>query len=184
MNDRVEQKDPILLHTCCGPCSTRSIEVLGQDYAPTIFWSNSNIAPREEYEKRLLSGRKVAKAYRLEFVEDTYDHNAWLDCIAGEETAPERGARCAKCFAFSFRRTSAYARENGYHLFTTTLTISPHKDAKTIFRIGQKIAVEVGLEFIAVDLKKNGGFQKSIELSKSLQLYRQKYCGCEFSIRS
>ena len=175
--------DPLLLHVCCGPCSTHSIEVLKTKYSPVVFWSNSNIFPLEEYELRLQAGRTVARHHGLEFVEDSYDHRAWLQAIAGEESAPEKGPRCAKCFAFSFGRAAQFAKRRGIQRFTTTLTISPHKDAETIFGIGDQVAEGTDLDFVAIDFKENGGFQKSIQISKTLNLYRQRYCGCEFSLR-
>jgi epoxyqueuosine reductase len=178
-----QHRERLLLHVCCGPCSTHPIEVIKTLYAPTLFWSNSNISPLDEYRARIESGKIVANHHRLDFVEDPYDHPAWLKAIAGEESAPERGPRCAKCFAFSFGRAAAFAKNNGFPAFTTTLTISPHKDAETIFKIGHQVAQQNNLEFVAIDFKNDGGFQRSIELSKNLNLYRQRYCGCEFSLR-
>ncbi|RMF55403.1 hypothetical protein D6745_02350 [Candidatus Woesearchaeota archaeon] len=168
----------LLLHVCCAPCSTHSIEELKKDYKVTLFFSGSNIYPKEEYEKRLNEARKIAKIYDLELVEDSYNHAAWREFIKGLEAEPEGGRRCEKCFEFNLKRARDYAEEHGFDLFTTTLTISPHKNSQKIFSIGRKLG-----RFLEIDLKKKDGFRRSVELSKKHGLYRQNYCGCEFSIR-
>jgi epoxyqueuosine reductase len=175
-------KQKILLHVCCAPCSTHSIERLMQDYDVTLFYSDSNIWPKEEYERRLAEARKIAKAYNLTLIEDDYDNEAWTQHIKGFENEPERGARCPKCFEFNLGRASRYAKTHGFGLFTTTLTIAPHKDSKTVFMIGKKLADETGIKFLDIDFKKQDGFKHSIELSKKHDLYRQNYCGCRFSM--
>jgi len=167
----------LLLHVCCAPCSTHAIEVLKKDYSVTLFFSNSNIFPKGEYEKRLDNAMKIAKAYGVELLDDDYNHEAWLKFISGLENEPEKGKRCLKCFEFNLKRTEEAANLYGFDLFTTTLTISPHKDSKKIFEVGKKISDK----FLEIDF--NDGFNHSIELSKKLDLYRQNYCGCEFSIR-
>lgn len=171
-------KERLLLHVCCGPCATHPILTLRDDYDLTLFFSNSNIAPREEYDRRLANARRLASICRTPFVCDEYEHEAWLAHVAGLEEEPERGRRCEKCFEFNLSRAAGYARRNGFDLFSTTLTISPHKDSETIFRIGRQAGA-----FLAVDLKKRNGFKRSIELSVEHNLYRQDYCGCEFSCR-
>jgi predicted adenine nucleotide alpha hydrolase (AANH) superfamily ATPase len=143
-----------------------------------MFFSNHNIAPIEEYDKRLEAARKLAGEWGVELIEDTYDHEAWLTAIEGYEDEPERGLRCGKCFDYSLGRTSAYALKHGFDSFTTTLTVSPHKISKMLFEIGKKYP---GYE--AWDFKKKDGFKRSNELSRELGLYRQNYCGCEFSLR-
>ena len=169
----------LLLHVCCGPCATHVIDVLREDYAVTLFFSNSNIAPYTEYQARLCSAEKLAVITGLDMVTDIYDHEAWLAHVRGLEGEPEKGRRCAKCFEYNLRRSAHYARRLGYEHFTTTLTISPHKDAATIFETGRALG-----EFLALDFKKGDGFRHSTELSKAYGLYRQQYCGCEFSIRA
>jgi len=166
----------LLLHVCCGPCATHAIESLQQTYRLTLFFSNSNIAPPEEYRRRLKAARLLAERRGLQIVEDTYDHRAWLTHVRGLATEPEGGRRCEKCFAFNLGRTARYARTHAFDLFTTTLTVSPHKDAQVIFRTGQQLG-----DFLCVDLKKGDGFKRSVELSRALGLYRQSSCGCEFS---
>lgn len=168
----------LLLHVCCGPCATHSVEALAAEYALTLFFSNSNIAPRAEYDKRLDAARRLASICDVPLVEDEYAHARWRAWVAGLEAEPEGGGRCEKCFAYNLRRTARYARAHGFDLFSTTLTISPHKDTRTILRVGQAAG-----DFLAVDLKKKGGFQRSVELSRAYGLYRQNFCGCEFSAR-
>jgi predicted adenine nucleotide alpha hydrolase (AANH) superfamily ATPase len=166
----------LLLHVCCAPCSTAAIERLRTRYAVTGFFSNSNIAPEPEYWRRLQEAERIAGEMQIPFVVDTYDHAAWLECIAGYENEPEGGTRCERCFAFSLSHAADYARQHGFDLYTTTLTISPHKDSATIFRVGRDQG-----PFLAVDLKKKEGFKRTLELSRQYELYRQAYCGCEFS---
>jgi len=176
-------KPRVLLHVCCAPCSTLCIERLMQEYEVTLFYSDSNIWPKEEYERRLEEARRIAKAYSLELVEDGYDNPAWMEHIKGLEAEPERGARCRKCFEFNLGRAAGYAKQNGFGQFTTTLTVAPHKDSRIIFEIGKKLAAEAGITFLELDFKKQDGFRHSLELSDKHHLYRQNYCGCRFSVR-
>jgi predicted adenine nucleotide alpha hydrolase (AANH) superfamily ATPase len=168
----------VLLHTCCGPCATHCVRALQADYDVTLFFSNSNISPAGEYERRLAAARELARICAVCLVEDPYDHGAWLAHVRGYEGEPERGARCEKCFEFNLRRTAGYAEANGFDCFTTTLTVSPHKSSPVIFRVG-----EAAGPFLKVDFKKKDGFKHSLELSREYGLYRQDYCGCEFSRR-
>lgn len=166
----------VLLHVCCAPCAPHPIEVLLQDYRVALFFSNCNIAPREEYVTRLQHVRRLVALYGVELIEDTYDHDAWRAHVRGLEHEPERGARCERCFAFTLARTAQYAREHGYDLFTTTLTVSPHKSSETIFTIGRAYA-----HFLPIDFKKHDGYARSTARAKQYCFYRQNYCGCEFS---
>ncbi len=168
----------VLLHVCCGPCATTAVERLCREARVTLFFSNCNLFPPEEYERRLAAARTLATQYRLPLVEDVYDHQAWREWVRGLEQEPERGARCRRCFEFSLRRAAAHARAHGFDAVATTLTISPHKDTEVIFAAG-RAATDA---FLEVDFKQDGGFQRSVELSRSHGLYRQQYCGCEFSL--
>ena len=170
----------ILLHVCCGPCATSSLERLGAEGRVALFFSNSNLFPAEEFARRVEAARHLAEATGTELVVDDYDHAAWLDFVRGLEDEPERGARCLRCFAFSFRRAADYARQHGFDGMASTLTVSPHKRSADIFRVGR----EIWDGFLEVDFKKRDGFRRSLELSQQLGLYRQDYCGCEFSLRS
>lgn len=169
----------LLLHVCCAPCATASLERLRQEGEVTLFFSNGNLFPAGEYERRLAAARQLAESTGAPLVVDAYEHGAWREFVAGLEAEPERGARCLRCFEFSFRRAARYAEANGFAGLATTLTVSPHKRSADIFRIGR----EVWEGFVEIDFKKGDGFRRSLELSKSLGLYRQNYCGCEFSLQ-
>ena len=150
-----------------------------------LFFSNCNIDTREEFEKRLAEARKLAAADGVELVADEYDHADWLEKVAkGFEQEPEKGARCARCFRYSLARTAAWAAAHGYEAFTTSLTVSPHKFSPAVFAAGREAAERgIGLSFLEVDFKKKDGFLRSLKRSSELGLYRQDYCGCEFSHR-
>ncbi len=174
------EKKPLLLHCCCGPCSTSSIERLRDEgYEPVLFFGNSNIYPVQEAQKRFENVEKVASHFSLRLIRHEYNHKAWLQEIAGHESDPEKGERCSICFAYNLKEAAQEAEKQGIPYFTTTLTVSPHKNSSIIFSIG-----DTWDEFVAIDFKKRAGYQKSIELSRLLELYRQDYCGCEFSRRS
>lgn len=175
MTDNTSSKK-LLLHVCCAPCATSPLEQLIEEFDVTLFFSNSNIFPKEEYEKRLDFAKKLAAKFDVELVSDSYEHNLWLDFIRGLENEPEKGKRCEKCFEFNLSRAAKFAQENNFDFFTTTLTVSPHKPSEKIFKIGGALG-----NFLEKNFKKKNGFAKSIELSKKFGLYRQNYCGCEFS---
>lgn len=170
----------VLLHACCGPCASAcvpALRALGHEVG--IFYSNSNIAPDAEFEKRLASLRVLAAAEKAELFVDPPDHADWFAKVArGLESEPEKGARCAKCFRYNLARASAFAAAHGYDAFTTSLTVSPHKVSAMVFAAGAETG---GDRFLPVDFKKHDGFKHSLERSAALGLYRQNYCGCEFS---
>ncbi len=167
----------ILLHACCGPCSTASIErLINNGWEPVLFFGNSNIFPQAEADLRFEQLQKVAKQYNLQAVRGNWDHDAWRTFIAGHEGDPEHGMRCSLCFEFNLRQACQVAQELGIEHFTTTLTVSRFKNSKTIFGVGEQFP-----GFEQIDFKKQDGFNRSIVLSKELDLYRQQYCGCEFS---
>ncbi len=169
----------ILLHACCGPCSTASIErLIDEGWTVVLYFPNSNIFPEAEHAKRYGELLKVAALHDLEVIKEPYDHEKWLEYIAGLEGEREGGSRCSRCFTYNLAQAQQKARELGIEHFTTTLTISRFKDSRQIFSVG-----ECYDGFEAIDFKKRGGFERSTRLAKELQLYRQHYCGCEFSIR-
>ena len=187
----------VLLHTCCGPCASACVPALrdlGNEVA--LFFSNSNIDTEAEFEKRLDNARKLAAAEGVELAADAYDHADWLEQVAkGFEGEPEKGARCARCFRYNLARAAAYAAAHGYDAFTTSLTVSPHKVSRMVFEAGADAAWSVSAkncggsaaatpEFLPVDFKKKDGFLRSLRRAAELGLYRQSYCGCEFSRRS
>jgi len=164
----------LLLHVCCGPCASYVIEFLKGKYDLTLYFFNPNIEPEEEYLRRLESVKKLADKHNLLLIEGKYNNNEWREFVKGFENEPEGGKRCSLCFAFRLKRTAELADELGFDFFTTTLTISSYKDADVINKIGKKYD-----KYLEFDFSK--GFSRSVELAKEYNLYRQKYCGCEFS---
>ena len=181
----------LLLHSCCGPCSTAVIERLAPDYDITVFFYNPCITDVDEYEKRKENQIKFIEAYNLHtegrysihFLEGEYEPDRYYQLTAGYSNEPEGGKRCAVCFRMRLEETAKMAKRKGYRLFTTTLTVSPHKNYPQISAIGKELEKKWGIEFLDMDFKKKAGFQRSIQLSKEYGLYRQNYCGCEFSKR-
>jgi len=171
-----EGRARLLLHVCCAPCATAPIERVSPQYDLALFFSNSNVWPKAEYEKRLNEARRLAGLVRLPLAVDPYDHVAWQRSVRGWEREPEGGERCRHCFAFSLGRTARHAERNGFDFFSTTLTVSPHKSSRLVFEAGASFP-----SFLPLDFKKQGGFQQSVTLSATYHLYRQDYCGCEFS---
>jgi epoxyqueuosine reductase len=166
----------VLLHSCCAPCAAPSAERLVKEgFAPTLYYDNPNIAPEEEWRRRLDSMRTLADAFDLPLIVVPYDHESWLSLVRGLEDEPEGGSRCSRCFFRVIESTARRAGEEGLPYFTTTLTLSPLKDAQRIFQMGAGCP-----GFLERDFKKKNGVQRSVELSRRLGLYRQDYCGCEF----
>ena len=176
------ERKKLLVHTCCAPCATYSFEKLISDkFFPVGFFYNPNIHPTEEYKRRLEELLKFTdvKKYRLIIQEDSPE--LWLEAVKGLEQDKEGGSRCEICFRLRLEKTAIYARENNFDGFTTTLTISPHKNTAIINQIGRELSEKRDIFFLEENFKKNEGFKKSLELSKKYNLYRQSYCGCIFS---
>ncbi|MCK5061471.1 epoxyqueuosine reductase QueH [Candidatus Parcubacteria bacterium] len=178
-----ERKPKLLLHICCAGCGAAIGRELKSDYQVTLYFYNPNIFPREEFVKRLEEAKRIAKDHKLNLISEDYNHAAWLEMAKGHENDPERGERCFICYKDRLKRTAAKAGGLGFTWFTTTLSVSPHKDAKAIINIGNNLAHKFSLKFLDKDFKKQNGFKKACALSKELNLYRQDYCGCEFSVR-
>lgn len=174
-----------LLHTCCGPCASACVPRLKESgHDVTLLFANSNIDTREEFEKRFHEAEKLAAAEDVVLVALPYDHEEWLrEVAAGYEAEPEKGARCARCFRYNLSKAAAYAAAHGFDAFTTSLTVSPHKDSKTIFSVARSLspAPAFPVPFLPADFKKREGFKLSTRRAAELGLYRQSYCGCEFS---
>ncbi|UWG99081.1 epoxyqueuosine reductase QueH [Dehalobacter sp. DCM] len=175
-------KEKILLHACCAPCSGYVLEQLSLDYEPVIFYSNPNIHPESEYFLRRDELRQFAASKSIAFVEDQYDTAEWVACTRGLENEPERGSRCTRCFALRLQKTASYARQNDFKSFTTTLTVSPHKNSSVILEIGQWIAAKNEILFLSRDFKKKDGYKKATEIARIEKFYRQQYCGCVYSL--
>ena len=181
----------ILLHSCCAPCSSYCMEYLSKYAEITAFYYNPNITDENEYRhrvaelKRLIDEMfikdKTSTVHKPNFIEGEYDPDSFYNIAKGLESEPECGRRCIKCYELRLRKTAEEAAKGGYDYFTTTLTISPLKDAQVLNRLGIKLGEEYGVKYLPSDFKKNGGYQRSIELSREYNLYRQNYCGCEFS---
>lgn len=180
--DKNSKKPKVLLHICCGPDSTAVYERLDPQYEVIGYFHNPNVYPKKEYEKRAHNALKAGGELGFEALVPEYNPKEWLKTVKGLEKAPEGGKRCEKCFRFNLEATAKKALELEISFFTTTLTISPHKASDTIFKIGRGLAEEYGIVFLDIDFKKKNGFKRSVELSKQMGLYRQKYCGCQFSM--
>lgn len=169
----------VLLHSCCGPCASACVPRLkAEGHEVTMFFANSNIDTEAEYEKRLNAARRLAEAEGVRLVPLPYDHDEWLREVAkGLEDAPEKGARCQKCFRYNLKKTAEACGKMGLDAFATSLTVSPHKVSSMIF------AASDDPRFMKADFKKREGFKESLQRAAELGLYRQSYCGCEFSRR-
>ena len=176
-------KEKVLLHICCAPDATHSVNFLRQEgYEVTGFFYNPCIHPTEEYKKRKTEIVRLAAEMNLSLVEDNYAPDHWFDLTQGHETDPECGKRCEICYRMRLEETAKTAAANGFTSFTTTLTISPHKKAELINTLGEEAGKVQDVQFLSLNLKKQDGFKKSLELSKKHNLYRQHYCGCIYSL--
>lgn len=184
----------LFLHSCCAPCSSYCLEYLRKYFEITVFYYNPNISMPEEYrlrveeQKRLIArlnaqiGEEAsAVCNRIEILEGAYEPERFFEIAKGLELCPEGGERCFKCYELRLREAAIHAKEGGYDFFSTTLTISPLKNAQKLNEIGQRLGREFGVEYLVSDFKKKGGYQRSIELSREFGLYRQDYCGCAYS---
>ena len=201
----------LLLHSCCAPCSSYCMEYLREDFQITVFYYNPNITEKEEYQKRVREEIRLIEAYnrqvktpealrnrnagqveeenrtcfgglhQIAFIEGDYEPSCFLDMARGLEDCKEGGERCFRCYALRLKKTAELAKQKGFDYFTTTLTISPLKNAAKLNEIGERLSQEYGVSWLPSDFKKRGGYQRSIELSKEYDLYRQDYCGCVFS---
>lgn len=173
----------LLIHICCAPDFTVAVERLSGDYDITGYFYNPCIHPVEEYEKREKDAEYTAQKMSVGYIPASYNANEFFDIVKGLENEPEKGRRCFLCYKMRLEACAQYAKENNYACFTTTLTVSPHKDTDIINKIGREISEKLGVEFLELNLKKRDGFKRSLELSEKLDLYRQNYCGCVFSKR-
>lgn len=179
----ISNKEKILLHACCAVCMAYPIEILKEDYEPIVFFSNSNIYPQDEYERRKQELINYCNKMDYSYILDEYTPNKWQTFITGLENEKEKGLRCNKCFEFRLEQTAKKAIELGIKTITTTLTVSPHKISKNIFLVGQTISEKYNINFLEKDFKKQNGFLNTMKLAKENDFYRQQYCGCKYSIR-
>ena len=182
---REGRRPHLLLHSCCAPCSSAVLERLTEAFDITVYFYNPNIAPEEEFFHRVEEqGRFIAempKQGKIELIRGEYDDDAFYALAKGLENVPEGGERCTRCFRLRLGRTAQLAKERGFDYFTTTLSISPLKDAQRLNAIGAEFAAQFGVPYLFSDFKKKNGYKRSCELSAEYGLYRQDYCGCIYS---
>ena len=183
-----EHKIPrLLLHSCCAPCSSYVLEYLSDCFDITVFYYNPKIYPESEYTKRILEQQtligEMDTKYPVSFIAGHYDRERFYEMAAGMEHLKEGGERCLKCYELRLREAAELAVKGGFEYFTTTLSISPLKNADRLNEIGLRLEKEFGVRYLQSDFKKKNGYKRSIELSKEFGLYRQDYCGCEFSFK-
>ena len=180
-------KPKLLLHVCCGPCSSSVLEILNKHFEITIYYYNPNTYPYEEYQKRLNEVIKLlseTKETNIKIINEKYDDVDFYEYVKGYEEDKEGGSRCHKCYYYRLNQTAKYAKENNYDYFTTTLSVSPYKNSKKLNEIGEQLSKKYNIKYLYADFKKKDGYKKSIELSKKYNLYRQEYCGCKFSYQA
>ena len=173
----------VLVHACCAVCSAYPIEKLRElGYNPVLYFFNPNIFPVEEFNRRLEELVKYAKKKEVKLIVEKQNQEDWYNAISGLENEPEKGKRCSRCFEYRLLYTVLKAFKLEYKYFTTTLTVSPHKNSKVIFEIAKDLAKKYEINFLDIDFKKQNGFLKTMEIAKQENFYRQTYCGCEFSL--
>ncbi|MCI8293139.1 MAG: epoxyqueuosine reductase QueH [Hespellia sp.] len=184
---REGQVPTLLLHSCCAPCSSYVLEYLSQYFRVTVFYYNPNIFPETEYWKRVEEQQKLIQempcVYPVSFQQGDYDRSVFHEAVRGQEEIPEGGERCFRCYRLRLQAAAECAKQEGFDYFTTTLSISPMKNAQVLNALGQEIGQKCGVRYLCSDFKKRDGYRRSIELSGVYGLYRQDYCGCEFSLR-
>lgn len=179
----MSERKKLLLHVCCAPCATHVIETLGGSFEITCYFDNPNIWPLGEYRLRLEETRRLARLIKVPVLIGPYDTALWMRATRGLEEEPEGGRRCEICYRLRLGNAAETAAALGFDLFCTTLTISPHKRAAAVNEAGTRAARDAGASFLEADFKKGGGFQRSVRLSDTYGLYRQRYCGCRYSMR-
>ena len=184
--NNLDYRPKLLLHSCCGPCSSYTLSVLVNYFDITIYFYNPIIYPYEEYNKRLKEQIKLINELNcnIKTVETSYDDIDYYKYVSGYENDKEGGTRCHLCYRYRLENTFKYAKENGFDYVTTTLSVSPYKNSKVLNEIGKDLESIYNIKWLYSDFKKKDGYKKSIELSKKYNLYRQDYCGCKYSINA
>lgn len=180
------KKPKLLLHSCCAPCSSAVLEMLVDVFDITLYFYNPNISQESEFLFRLEELKRLLDEMKLKEVKvisPQYDNSEFFDIVKGMEELLEGGKRCEKCYRLRLENSVLYAKENGYDYVTTTLTISPYKNAQWLNEIGLELEEKYGVKYLCSDFKKGNGYKRSCELSKEYNLYRQNYCGCVYSQR-
>lgn len=177
----------LLLNSCCGPCSTAVLEQLLEVFQVTVHFYNPNIHSAEEYSRRVEAQKEVFKEMLVpleQLIDEGWQPSGWKEALSGLPFEGEGGRRCRACIGYRMNQTAYLARELAFEWFTTTLSVSPHKDAPAINEMGMALALKYGVNYLAADFKKRGGYQRSVHMAKSFGLYRQDHCGCEESRRT
>ena len=186
-NQKEEKIPVLLLHSCCAPCSSYVLEYLSEYFSITVFYYNPNIYPEEEYYKRVKEQQhfieQLPVKHPISFLEGEFHPEEYYEAVKGLEKEPEGGKRCRVCFSLRMRRAAEEAKKIGADCMTTTLTISPLKNAEVLNEVGEQISRELGVTWLPSDFKKKNGYKRSVELSAEYGMYRQNYCGCVFSKR-
>lgn len=186
-NEQIGKIPKLLLHSCCAPCSSYCIEYLSKYFDITLYFYNPNISKKEEFNKRANELTRLVDSMPLtrpiNVIIEQYEPNEFYEIAKGLENEPERGKRCEECFKLRLERSAQYARKNNFDYFTTTLSISPHKDAQLLNEIGKDFSRKYNIPYLFSDFKKKNGYKRSIELSTEYNLYRQNYCGCIYSYK-
>lgn len=181
----LSERKTLLLHACCAPCSSYVLEYLDNFFDITVFYYNPNISPLSEYEKRISELRRLISemplSHEINFLGGTYEPEKFDNIAKGLENVPEGGERCFRCYRLRMEEAAKIAAEKGFDYFTTTLSISPHKNAEKLNEIGKELEKEHNIKYLYSDFKKKNGYKRSIELSREYNLYRQNYCGCIYS---
>ena len=184
-HEKAGEVPSLLLHSCCAPCSSYCLEYLSSYFRITVFYYNPNIYPEDEYQKRLVEQQRLIEQlpakYPISFVEGVFDKERFYEAVKGYEDCPEGGERCFKCYELRLEETAKLAKEMGMDYFTTTLSISPLKNAGKLNEIGEKLGVIYDVAHLGSDFKKKNGYKRSVELSNEYGMYRQYYCGCVYS---
>ena len=179
------ERPRLLVHSCCAPCSSYVLEYLSAYFDITIFYYNPNISPEEEFAKRVDEQKRLISEiplkHNVKFIEGKYDCERFYEMAKGLEHLKEGGERCFKCYRLRLEETAKAAKDGGFDYFTTTLSISPHKNAQVLNAIGAELSNEYGIDYLFSDFKKKNGYKRSCELSEIYGLYRQNYCGCVYS---
>lgn len=185
---RAGERPRLLLHSCCGPCSTAVLEVLAEHFDLTVLFFNPNIYPEAEYKKRAETQCRLLADMPLKhhaaLIVPDYQPQLFEAVAVGYREEREGGGRCRRCFELRLTESARYAKENGFDYFTTTLSVSPHKDAQLLNSLGAEIGDSLGVKFLHADFKKREGYKRSIALSQQYNLYRQSYCGCRYSLEA
>lgn len=185
--DKLDRKPSLLIHSCCAPCSSYCLEYLCKYFDITVLYYNPNITDENEYKHRVAEQERLINclnekySVEIKFISGLYNPERFLNAVKGYENCKEGGDRCRICFSIRLSETARFAKGNGFDFFTTTLTISPLKNADLLNEIGESLAEKNGIKFLPSDFKKKNGYKRSIELSREYDLYRQNYCGCVFS---